>query len=129
MGDQNKSHTGSIYLCVQQFHIQDEFQNLNLLGLFKLVWVKDNIPVRNLSNLKQKVFEGKKLRFLGLANFRLCCTKQVILQKGKIFDEGCVLMKCNLIRCLTGGICFVVVFFFSFLSMWSLEGPYTTCLM
>ncbi len=52
-----------------------KISNLDLLGLFEFVWVKDNAWVRKLSSLNFWVFEGKKFKFLGSLNFTLHCTK------------------------------------------------------
>ncbi len=64
-----------------------EISNLDLLGVFEFVWVKDNVGVRNLSSVHFQVFEGKKFKFLGSLNFGLCCTNQAMSQKDEVYID------------------------------------------
>ena len=65
-------------------------------------------------SLDFEAFEGKKFQFLGLLNFRLHYTMWVTSQKVYIFDEGCVLMKSNLLTGCWAGIICLFGFFFHF---------------
>ncbi len=58
----------------KHFIVQINFK-FGSLGLFKFVWVQNNMQLRNLSSLDFKDFEGKNFNLLKLLNFGLHCTK------------------------------------------------------
>ncbi len=55
------------YVC-SSFMVKMNFK-FGSLGSFELVWVKDNVQVRNLSSLNFKACEGKKFKFFGVIKF------------------------------------------------------------